>query len=370
MRTLAAYIAHTDGMEIEFLAIGSTHDAPASIEWKPLHGELAGFEATTPLDFYTSALSRSATIDDLRREFGGLIEAYVERLRVMKPDVVLINGTYYRPWCLLQAARSLQIPVCFFYHGSSLQEAAVESLAQELAQNIEREFSDSTAPYIFPSQLALDQSRKSLRISDAQAHIIPNSVPHDFFEVVSVRDEHVLGCVLRWETVKNTTFLSDVFRYNERLPEPYTIHLISDLAPAELAGLGAAHVELMPARDTPQLAAFYASCGAMLCPSLFETFGNVPAEAVASGTPALVSATTGVASVFREAGLERLVYSFESPQLLFSYVPDIIARGITQEERSHVKNILSEAKVCERVCAVLVAAGISSQLPKLSALQR
>ena len=57
------------------------------------------------------------TTTRLRKKWAVLIEATKEVLRQTAPDVLLVNGTYFAPWILGQAAHELGIPIVLRYAG-------------------------------------------------------------------------------------------------------------------------------------------------------------------------------------------------------------------------------------------------------------
>jgi glycosyltransferase involved in cell wall biosynthesis len=354
----ASYVRRS-GTPIEILplAIGSVAGGSMVVSWEPYEAEgTVGWSARMSSDFYKNAVAQSRTVEDLRRLMSPLVDAYKEKLAEARPDAVLINGTYFRPWCLLMAARELGIPRVLQYHGSAEQESVgSEPHARDIARAIERDFADD-GPCIFPSELARSQAGRSFSLEGRDVHVIPNGVPEAFFSQRGTGDGRTLGFVLRWEPVKNTAFLEELFDRNEDIPDPYNLRLVTDLSPQQEASLAHPHLSFVPPMGSEGLAAFYASCDALVCPSLFESFGNVPAEAVAAGTPALVSATTGVAEVFRRAGLERLIVSFESADAVLSQLAEIIRQGVSPEERSHLHEIVSEDSINKSLCEVVLGA--------------
>ena len=50
------------------------------------------------------AVERSASIKDVEKAYEPLIKTYLSIILKEKPDLVLLNGTYYLPWCLYLAA--------------------------------------------------------------------------------------------------------------------------------------------------------------------------------------------------------------------------------------------------------------------------
>ena len=44
-------------------------------------------------------------LQDIENRYSKVIEGFQRAIREEKPDLILINGTYYLPWCLLLAAQ-------------------------------------------------------------------------------------------------------------------------------------------------------------------------------------------------------------------------------------------------------------------------
>lgn len=347
-------------MELVPLAVTSRPDAPAGVTpWEDyVDGRLRGYAARTNTALYPAALAASTTLEELAAALSPLTRAYEDALRRIGPDLVLVNGTYYRPWCLRIAARSLGLPVVVQYHGSAVRESEgmVDPRALPLVSAIERDVLSGALRVLFPSTLAQAQAPRVTGMDSVQSVIIPNAVPDIFFAAQGAHDARSLGFILRWEQVKNTRFVEAFISRNETLPEPYTLSLISDIHDDPVRRPVSPHLTVRPAYDTLALATFYASQAAVICPSVFETFGNVAAEAVASGTPAIVSRAMGVSEVFASVGMERLIVDFSEPDALFAQLPAIIRQGIAADERARLKMTLAEETVMARVTDVLLNA--------------
>jgi len=85
------------------------------------------------------------------------------------------------------------------------------------------------------------------------------------------------------------------------------------------------------------LAEFYCSCSLIITPSHFETFGNVPLEAIATGTPALINKEVGVREVFNKIGLKDFILDFEDVDSVVKKIKEIkdskllIGKGISNK---------------------------------------
>lgn len=364
MSSLAAYIRR-EGVPIELVGLAVSSDLTGGapeLQWEPYDdGTFRGWAALMPAGFWKQTLARSPSFDSARTALAPLVAAYADRLRAEKPDLVLINGTYFRPWCLLTAARSLGIPVVIYYHGSAVLESAGAEgdAALSIVTAIEKDFADAHARYIFPSRLAQEQAMASFLLPTHTSVVIPNSVPDAFFAATGAHEPRAVGIVARWEPIKNTSFIASFAAFNAAAASPYEIRMISDLLPGQEPPLHAAHFSFSPSLGITDLATFYRRASAVLCPSVFETFGNVAAESVASGTPALVSAASGIAEVFDMIGLQRLITSFTAPAAVCEKIDEVTAQGISEEERGLLRREIGEGVTEARVCGVLTGASIA-----------
>lgn len=74
---------------------------------------------------------------------------------------------------------------------------------------------------------------------------------------------------------------------------------------------------------------FYRKINVVIAPSHFETFGNVAMEAIAVGTPALVSKRMGVYEVFTRLGLDDLILDFNDIEGVIRRIDEIIQNNAT-----------------------------------------
>jgi glycosyltransferase involved in cell wall biosynthesis len=82
----------------------------------------------------------------------------------------------------------------------------------------------------------------------------------------------------------------------------YELHFVGDLADPELAPLlqDTPHVTHLPGVPQSELYPLMAQADCLLLPSRFDSFGMVVAEAMACGTPALVSTCTGAKAMIEQ----------------------------------------------------------------------
>jgi glycosyltransferase involved in cell wall biosynthesis len=105
-----------------------------------------------------------------------------------------------------------------------------------------------------------------------------------------------------------------------------------------------------------ELLKFYSSQGLIICPSIFETFGNVPVEAVCAGIPVLVSDTMGCAEVLRQAGLDSMVMSFNDPKKVVERVKKLCGQQILPKQINNLRRILDPDVIHAEMMSVLRSA--------------
>ncbi len=275
-----------------------------------------------------------------------LIEAYEKIIKKEKPDVVLVNGTYYLPWCLYQAAKRQKIRTVLHYHGSLVKETENwDPKSKEIFRQMESSFDAKGIFYIFPSAFA----KQSVE-ADIFGHtiknvaVLPNPIPLHFFDAPQRKSKKrgKVGIVGRWARVKNPQFVERFAKYNARNGSSFSIESVSDIRK------NSAHYKKMKdivkfrhPIENEKLPSFYNKMDVILSPSHFETYGNVAQEAIASGTPALVSANMGVVETFKKFGLENWIVEFNSAAKVYKKISEVAGQTVSSETREEMRASLN-----------------------------
>lgn len=270
-----------------------------------------------PIPNIKKAVERSADIEDVEKIYEPLIKVYLSIILEERPDLVLLNGTYYLPWCLYLAAKRAGVRTAIHYHGCLTKETQhFAERERTIFHEMEKCFFSNDNKYIFPSQMAKDTVvgevfKKELKYF----RILPNPIPLHFFNAIKRKNKSKrIGSVGRWTYIKNPQFIEKFALYNARQIKNFTIHIVTDVAaiarlPLRILDI----VKVTKPMGNHRLSNFYSKMNLIICPSHFETYGNVAQEAVASGTPALISSKMGVAETFRRFGLGRWIIDFSTP---------------------------------------------------------
>jgi glycosyltransferase involved in cell wall biosynthesis len=94
-----------------------------------------------------------------------------------------------------------------------------------------------------------------------------------------------------------------------------------------------------------KLSNFYSKMDLVICPSHFETYGNVAQEAVASGTPALISSRMGVAETFRRFGLDRWIVDFSTPARAAKTMESTLNETIDSALRAEMRQKMNPQRI-------------------------
>ena len=116
------------------------------------------------------------SVNEIKNNYSELIDAYISIIKKENPNLILLNGTYFVPWCLFQAGKQLGIPMALHYHGILSKETSHFDLPiQKIILDMERTFDNDKLLYIFPSDLAKTTVENEVfQHQIARSAIIPN----------------------------------------------------------------------------------------------------------------------------------------------------------------------------------------------------
>jgi glycosyltransferase involved in cell wall biosynthesis len=311
-----------------------------------------------------NAVAGSKNIKDVEVRYANVIESYQEIIRKENPDLILVNGTYYIPWCLFMAAKKESVPVVLHYHGVlTLETKNWPAKETKIFREMEQSFDKKSLFYIFPSNITKKVVEKEIYKHKIKNSVtIPNPVPLHFFKNKKLSNAVNIGIVSRWASIKNTDFCEALAEYNKTNGGKFKINIITDLEKSDKRYKKISKIaKIHPACENKELINFYKNMGIIISPSHFETYGNVAKEALASGVPAMVSKNMGVSETFKKLGLHKWVIDFDSVENVYAKIEKIIGTAVENKTRNKIKNSYSPEKIFSATISVLKLASENAQ---------
>lgn len=260
-----------------------------------------------------------------------------------KPDILLLFGTYVYTWLLFEVGATLGLSMLHFYSGSNV----IESPGVALLENMERSMLGHQMPRVFATKFTMDRIQSTLGTAIADdVYFVPNGVPAQF---LSLRDNQTnrkqsVGWVGRHHPIKNPSYMlrvSDEFQTHDIAASIQMVVSNRDRMGKNSFGPYISRgIEVLPRMSDRQLAEFYRSQQCIINTSFFETFGNVPLEAVACGTPAFVPNTIGVKEVFGDLGLDRYIFDLADTEYLCTQIRELTDAGYHPRELRRARELI------------------------------
>ena len=211
---------------------------------------------------------------------------------------------------------------------------------------MEEDFFDLAVRYIFPSSLTKYKvEREVFKTFLLQSNIIPNGISLEFFVEQLTKKWEGIGWVGRSTYVKRPDYIPQLASELKQLGKSYKLYMVTDTQPKLQAELARAGIEVLSPMGSSELREFYQCRGVIINPSRFETYGNVPMEAIAAGTPALVSSNMGVTERFIELGLEDYITDFDNIPATVEKIERVQSMRIPKEFRERLKKYLWSAVI-------------------------
>lgn len=300
-------------------------------------------------------LKRSATLKDLEHAYREPIAIIRNILKDTRPDVILLSGTYSWPWLISVAAKKERIPVVLWYSGVLAKETEhYPEKIKKIFLSMEKAMVNNSTKMIFPSALCKKTVEQLiLKNKIKNSYVIPNPIASIFTErsPIGTSIERRIAAIGRYTTIKN---FDSFFRLHLELQKRNWRHTASFVtnSSADLKKMPKT-IESLPSMTMDGLKKFYLAQGLIVCPSTFETFGNVPMEAVCLGIPVLVSENMGCAEILKKVGLENMVIRFDDIKNVADRVQELCGQSILPKQLNSLRRILDNNLISEEIRAVL-----------------
>lgn len=313
----------------------------------------------TNLPGIAKVINEAKNLKEVKQKYEKIICLYQKAIQEEKPDLILINGTFFMPWCLLIASERENIPAVLHYHGVLTKEVKNwEKSKQKIFLEMERCFDKKDLFYIFPSKITKEIVEKEVfghKIK--KCSILVNPVSEHFFTDKNRRKNNNIGIVSRWTGVKNMDFCKKLAEYNHKNGSKFILNVITDLnvKHEEYKKLSKI-VKFHKQKSNKKLASFYRNMGVVISPSHFETYGNVAKEAIASGTPAMVNYNMGVSETFNHLGLHDWVINFDCVKTVYNKIDSVMGETVHIDVKNKMKELYRPHTIFGQIVSILNSA--------------
>lgn len=246
-------------------------------------------------------------------------------LTEQKPDIVFLNGFYTFPWILFEAARRLNIPTVVQHAGVWAKEIRQYSdkftpHARRASYWIERQSAHYADANIFLNETSRDAFAAIHRLTKISNEcIIP--LPHPGWKFCvgdrRVREQKILGCVARWDRIKNHAGLLAFAQACVKQRLSWKIRCVTSIPNTvvmkDFKKKYRKHIEVVAPMTREELGSFYKELDVLLVPSHFDVSPTVVMESMSHGVPALISPGVGWASEYRASGMSSWITRFDRP---------------------------------------------------------
>jgi len=264
--------------------------------------------------------------------FSEEIDALRRFIRKVQPDVLFLNGYSVFSWILLQAASEEGVPIVNQHAGIARVEfeqyrhlysrAGMDSMLR-----MERDIVGTASVQIFLNAYSRDAFSKIVAtVPKKSSRVIPLPYSEAFARDASRRNRGlagkdangiVIGCVARWDRIKNHKALLSLAREARRLGLPWKFKSVTNIPETKFAARFKAayrrEIEVVAPMEQSELPTFYRSVDALVLPSHFDVSPTVVMEAALLRKATLISPGVGWNSEYREYGLENWIMDFSDP---------------------------------------------------------
>lgn len=264
-------------------------------------------------------------------------------IQTTKPDVLFLNGYSVGSWLFLEAAAREGLPIVIQHAGIACIEYEIykhlyTDTARELFLEMERDIVRQASKQIFLN----DYSRrvfaeKVMPVPTDQRVIIPLPYEMKEWEASFLRKspqktskEIVIGCVARWDRIKNHAAILNLAREAKRQGLPWRFESVTTIPQTKLfrrfKDAYQKHIQVVPPMKRADLAKFFRRMDLLILPSHFDVSPTVVMEAAGAGKPTLISPTVGWVSEYRLCDLQSWIVSFEKPELVIRRLQQLLEK--------------------------------------------
>ncbi len=351
---------HLHGGNTSFLGIelNAFRNFKSPIAYRHLSPSWFNHQIISICDFSIKEIMKNVdSLEDIEKIFKPIIEIVRSILRKEKPDIFLINGTYYVPWLLSIAARKEGIPIVLWYAGVLAKETShFEQKQRDIFLKMEKNIIKNSSTIIFPSQICkevvLNEVSNSKKVKEGS--VIPNPISPIFTKEKkqSKATKNKIAFIGRYAPIKNIEAFISLHLLLKQKGWKHEATIVNGKEHKAIKNIPD-DIKIIPMMPNMEMNFFYQKQGLVISPSHFETFGNVPVETACTGTPVLINKNMGCSEVFYQAGLEEMIVDFDDLELVANKTMNFCGKTIESSKVKNLKDLVDCENISKKIIKIL-----------------
>lgn len=346
---------HLHGSNISFLGLelNSFRNFKTAIAYRHLSPSWFNHQIISICDFSINNLMKKAkSLKEVEKAFSPIIKIVREIIKKERPDVFLINGTYYIPWLFSIAAKKEKLPIVLWYAGVLLKETEhFKKNQRRIFLEMEKDIIKNSSKIIFPSQICKDvvfnEVSNSKKVKEGV--VIPNPISPIFTkEKIGKKNKKKIAFIGRNAPIKNIEAFISLHSLLKKKGWDHEATIVNGKEHKGLKDMPK-DIKIIPMMVNGEMKSFYQKQGIIISPSHFETFGNVPVETACTGIPVLVNKNMGCSEVFYQAGLEEMVVDFNDLETITQKIMNFCGKTIDSSKVEVLKNIVNCENISKKI---------------------
>ncbi|MFA5729862.1 MAG: glycosyltransferase [Candidatus Paceibacterota bacterium] len=351
---------HLHGSNISFLGIelNAFRKCKSPVVYRHLSPEWFNHQIISICDFSINEIVKNSnSLKDIEKKFKPIIKILREIIRNEKPDVFLINGTYYIPWIISIAARKEGVPVVLWYAGVLTKETAhFAEKERKIFLEMERSIIKNSSKIIFPSKICKDTVLNEVITSKKvqEGSIIPNPISPLFTKEKKQKKivKNKIAFIGRNAPIKNLEAFISLHLLLNKKKWKHEATIINGKEHKAIKNIPE-DIKIMPMMDSEKMKYFYKKQGLIISPSHFETFGNVPVETACIGVPVLINESMGCSEVFSQAGLNEMIINFDDLEAVAEKTINLCGKTLDSSKLKTLKDLVDCGSVSGKIVKIL-----------------
>lgn len=288
-------------------------------------------------------------------------------IKIVKPDVIFLNGFGIYNWAMLKAGVIAKIPVVIQHAGIATKELSINrdlftKKARALRKKMEKDATELASHEIFLNEWSRDCFTEIVSKPDPQkTSVVP--LPFDFeaFKKVPQTDARLFnyskdkihfGVIGRWEKLKNHRAILRLAKKTKEKGLNWVFHSVVEIPEGGKDGKTkkdyVKNVDIVGRLDRSGILQFDQALDLLLVPSLFDVSPTVVLEAIAAGTPVVISTNVGFISEFKKNGAQKWIVDFSDPESALKKIKKLVGVPMPKALVREIKKNHASKKVFEQ----------------------